>query len=294
MVDVIGMVWTHRGRGIGVSGGAGFLLGAAVLSACSARGPISGSSQTPSESSGGGAVTTGAAEGERVRSLGHSWVVVGDSVDGRPIRATTIGNGSRRIYLIGNIHGNEPEGHGELEDLLSGLRESSVARWATLRVVESANPDGLARGSRHNARGVDLNRNWPASNFRPAGARGSAALSEPETQALHRDLRSFAPDVVIAYHSTAGGPFVNFDGPAEASEYARAFADAASSATGERWRVVPDMGYPTPGSLGSYLGVDQGAPVLTIEFKRGQSARSARLAGLAGIASVAARMPDAP
>ena len=81
----------------------------------------------------------------------------------------------------------------------------------------------------------------------------------------------------------SGGPLVNYDGPAE--RYATAFADAARS-VGPDWRVEPDMGYPTSGSLGSWLGVDQGVPVLTIEFRRGQDEASATAALHKGLAAV--------
>ncbi|MEM1453428.1 MAG: hypothetical protein AAGI22_30270, partial [Planctomycetota bacterium] len=59
------------------------------------------------------------------------------------------------------------------------------------------------------------------------------------------------------------GPFVNYDGPADG--FARRFAVAA----GDPWRVEPSMGYPTPGSLGTWFGVDRNLPILTIEFDRG-------------------------
>jgi|GEM_PF-1329205 len=205
-----------------------------------------------------------------------SWATVGATRSDRPIRAAdvtgpTVGTG-KRVYLIASIHGNEPEGRRGLELIAREIEAAARASAITLRVVDDANPDGTARGSRGNSLGIDLNRNWPARNFEPAPSRGPSPLSEPETRALAADLDAFKPDLVIVLHSIASGPFVNHDGPAIA--IAAAFADGAVQAD-KRWRVVPNMGYPTPGSLGSFLGGDQGVAVLTIEFKRGQNARSA-------------------
>lgn len=49
--------------------------------------------------------------------------------------------------------------------LVSGFA-AALVEPTTLRVFEDMNPDGTHASSRFNARGVDLNRNFPASNFR--------------------------------------------------------------------------------------------------------------------------------
>jgi len=74
------------------------------------------------------------------------------------------------------------------------------------------------------------------------------------------------------------------------------FADAARDVD-PRWRVVADMGYSTPGSLGTMVGDEMGIPILTIEFKRGQDSASARSAFAAGLRAVlgstrSTRAPD--
>jgi protein MpaA len=61
------------------------------------------------------------------------------------------------------------------------------------------NPDGLAAQSRRNARGVDLNRNFP-SEWEPLAASGPRALSEPETRAAVRLIRRLKPAVTIWFH----------------------------------------------------------------------------------------------
>lgn len=202
---------------------------------------------------------------------------------GRPIRIEEVGRGRSRLYLICGIHGDEPEGLEAALPIMAALRARPAL--VTARVVEDANPDGTIAGTRANAAGVDLNRNWPAGNFSPSRARGPSPLSEPESRLVHADLMSFSPDVVIVFHSTPRGPFVNFDGPGAA--LARVFADAAA-AHDPRWHVVPDMGYPTPGSLGSLIGKDMGIPILTVELRRGSSDNTAALR--AGVLAVAEEM----
>lgn len=213
---------------------------------------------------------------------------IGRSVDQAPIVAEDHGRGRARVYLIGLIHGDEPEGFATLDAVRPILRRQTGVR---VRLVPDMNPDGRVAGTRGNARGIDLNRNWPASNFTAHRRRGEAPLSEPESAAVHTDLTRFRPDVLIVLHSISrGGPFVNFDGPEPAEHLARVFVDAAAMTGDPRWRVVPSMGYPTPGSLGTYAGIDRGIPTLTIEFERGHDPDAARAASTAGLLAVLAEI----
>jgi len=83
--------------------------------------------------------------------------------------------------------------------------------------VPNLNPDGLAHGTRLNGRGVDLNRNFPAS-WEPIGARwdlqysGPHPFSEPETRLAARLIRELHPDVTIWFHQEAE-PMVRAWGP---------------------------------------------------------------------------------
>ncbi|MES1206725.1 MAG: M14 family zinc carboxypeptidase, partial [Pseudomonadota bacterium] len=130
-------------------------------------------------------------------------------------------------------------------------------------LVPAANPDGLWAGRKNSARDVDLNRNFPARSFRadhqPGYFPGPAPLSEPETQAVAALIGREPVRGAVAVHA----PFacVNYDGPAAA------WAAAVSRACG--WPARGDIGYPTPGSFGSWLGLDQGLPVLTLELPPG-------------------------
>ncbi|MCG3124760.1 MAG: hypothetical protein GIKADHBN_03245 [Phycisphaerales bacterium] len=214
------------------------------------------------------------------------WSVIGSSREGRAIEATTFGSGPLRVYIVGNIHGDEIEGLGTMDVLPWILGHGPVGALATTRIVRDVNPDGTAARTRGNAAGRDLNRNWPATNFMPRASTGPAPLSEPETETLHEDLVAVDPHLVIVFHSSPRGPFVNYDGPAVG--IAAAFVDAAI-ASESRWTLVPDMGYPTPGSLGSYVGVDRQVPILTIEFRRGQSPELVLAAAVEGVTAAVER-----
>jgi murein peptide amidase A len=128
-------------------------------------------------------------------------VLIGHSVDHRPIVAHRVGDpsASARVLVVGDVHGNERAG----ERIVGRLRRTGAPRGVRLWLVRTANPDGAAAGTRQNARGVDLNRNFSFA-WRP-GARGTYfpgrhAASEPETRALMRLVRRVRPDLAIYYH----------------------------------------------------------------------------------------------
>ena len=96
--------------------------------------------------------------------------------------------------VVGSIHGNEPAG----KAVIARLRRAHPPRGTALWLIDDANPDGAAAGTRHNAHGVDLNRNFPY-RWQPAGrrlrVRVPAPASEPETQAMQRFVERERPRV---------------------------------------------------------------------------------------------------
>ncbi|NQV06728.1 succinylglutamate desuccinylase/aspartoacylase family protein [bacterium] len=212
------------------------------------------------------------------------WDVIGTSVLGEPLEAISLGSGPTRIYVLGGIHGDEDAG-ARWARLLALHLDANLPDGLTIRVLEDANPDGTASGTRGNSHGVDLNRNWPSTDFIPGESHGPEPLSEPETTAVHADLVAFDPHFVIAVHEARQGPFANFDGPGVV--HALRFA-AAAREHDIRWRVEPEVWWPTPGSLGTWFGGDLGIPVLTVEFLRGIGPSDARPILFDGIDAVLA------
>ena len=195
------------------------------------------------------------------------WEIIGHSAEGRPIEAARIGNGTLHVLLIGAIHGDEPEGLPLVERLAEELAEDRVrAGNSTVLIIRNMNPDGTAARRRTSGHGVDLNRNFPASNWESKARNaqfnpGPRPGSEPETQVLLEVLRAFVPHRILVLHSTRGQPMVNYDGPA------RELAEALSQLNG--YVTSDTIGYPTPGSLGSYAGIDLQIPIITLELPRG-------------------------
>ncbi len=197
------------------------------------------------------------------REIAAQWQVIGHSHQGRPLRIQRIGSGSRRVIWIGGIHGNEREGAISTAELpLAFSRTAGAADKVTLTILEDINPDGTALQQRGNANGIDLNRNYPASNFLPGRSFGKRPLDQPEARALHDLIRAERPHLVIVAHSWRNDHFINFDGPAVA--HAELFSEHSG------YRVKPsDRIAPTPGSLGSWVGRTLGIPILTLEHQRG-------------------------
>jgi len=138
---------------------------------------------------------TGAADPTGRRSL-----IVGRSVDGRPITAVESGDfdSPARVLVVGCIHGNEPAGIAVAAQLMAAPPVPELDLW----IVPDLNPDGVAAGTRGNAHGVDLNRNFPW-RWRPLSGlffSGRRPLSEPESRSAYRLIQRVRPEVSIWFH----------------------------------------------------------------------------------------------
>lgn len=127
------------------------------------------------------------------------------------------------------------------------------------------------RFTRRNVRGVDINRNFPASNYsadeHPSGVHWPHAASEPETRAIMEAVCQMQPTRIVSIHAIRRGRHGNnYDGPA------RVLAEEMSRHNG--YPVLPSMGYPTPGSFGSWAGVDQRIPTITLELPADNNAET--------------------
>lgn len=195
------------------------------------------------------------------------------SVQGQPIPIFRYGTGHEEyVFLLAGFHGNEPQGPFMLEQMMQVLAKNpGYALHKSIFVMPRVNPDGLRSQRRTNANHVDLNRNFPTLNFMPNAHKGTAyyagpaALSEPESQVIHELLSPFIrPESkhkvkILTIHA----PYAvnNYDGPARAlAERMRLF---------NQYPVSADIGYPTPGSFGSYYGKEKGLRVVTLETDNG-------------------------
>jgi N-acetylmuramoyl-L-alanine amidase-like protein/zinc carboxypeptidase len=134
---------------------------------------------------------------------GAKTVVVGHSVDGIPIQARWVGSprAPRTVLVVGEIHGSEPAGRAIVER----LRAKRPPRGVALLLIDSVNPDGGRAGTRWNANGVDLNRNFPfgwTAGGMPFDTYfpGPGPLSEPESSAVAALVRRVRPRVTVWYH----------------------------------------------------------------------------------------------
>jgi protein MpaA len=133
-------------------------------------------------------------------STGARKVVLGRSYEGRPVIAYELGDPAsvRKVLVVGCIHGNECAGVAIVDRLLRQRPPAGVDLW----LVPDANPDGRAAGTRGNAHGVDLNRNFPR-RWRPLRGvyySGPHPASERETRIAMRLILRVRPTVTIWFH----------------------------------------------------------------------------------------------
>lgn len=169
-----------------------------------------------------------------------------------------------RVLVVGGIHGDELSSTSLVFHWIAHAMETGADMdW---RFLPAVNPDGLLqpRPSRTNARGVDLNRNFPTPRWAqeapeywakrtkkdPRRYPGPTALSEPETRFLNETMDRWKPDLIVSVHAPYG--VLDYDGPSIPPErLGRLFLDRVGI---------------FPGSLGHYGGVHRGVPVVTIEL----------------------------
>ncbi|MFZ4550394.1 MAG: M14 family zinc carboxypeptidase [Aquabacterium sp.] len=169
-----------------------------------------------------------------------------------------------RVLVVGGIHGDELSSTALVLHWIGAAMETpSNIHW---RFVPLMNPDGMlqSRPSRTNARGVDLNRNFPTPNWDkeapmywkertrsdPRRFPGGKPLSEPESKWLHDEMERWKPDLIVSVHAPYG--VLDFDGPTVPPK--------------RLGRLYLDQVGIFPGSLGNYGGVYKKVPVVTIEL----------------------------
>lgn len=169
-------------------------------------------------------------------------------------------SGTGKVLIIGVFHGDEPQGKYLIEKY---LKQKNTAKHL---FIPCLNPDGMQANTRTNANGVDLNRNFPTKNWgqdtsqagdNPANYySGTSAASEIETQFVVNIIEKHQPKLILTLH--APYKIVNYDGPAE--DIAQQISEIIN------YPVEASIGYPTPGSFGTYCGVERYIPTITLEL----------------------------
>jgi protein MpaA len=214
-------------------------------------------------------VTGNLLDGWRVEVYGHSR-------DGVALRAFLPAvSGPAAGLLVAAQHGEEAATALLVRRLLERV-PADATRWV---VVPVANPDGLINGTRQNAAGVDLNRNFPAATWRPddsftyppgieddrrvIGNRtnlstpGEHPGSEPETQALMALVERLQPPLVIDIHSP-------LELVLRRGEVPPAVVESLSHAA--NLPIVDDVGGPCPGAFDDWL-LEVGIPAIVYEVE---------------------------
>lgn len=199
---------------------------------------------------------------------------IGTSVQGRGITAYRFGSGASTVLYVGGTHGDEKSSVHLLNSWIDQLEANpgAIPAGRTIVVIPNLNPDGYAANRRTNAHNVDLNRNFPASNWKqsvtmpdgsvnPNGG-GSAPLSEPESAALASYAQSLNLRAVLTYHATAGLVIPN--GAGDSSALAKTYDSKSNVYYSTGGGAV--FQYDVTGAFEDWLYESLGIPALVIEL----------------------------
>lgn len=185
---------------------------------------------------------------------------------GLPVVAYEFQNDGPEVLILGGVHGDEIEGVIAAQELLKKFIQSFPYKL-NLTLVPQFNLEGVIYKTRGNGNGVDLNRNLPTKDWSPVAATpryypGLAACSENENKGLLQYLERAKPVLILSLHSWH--PVLNVNGDC------LKVAEVLAQHTG--YKIDAEIGYPTPGCLGTYTGLERHLPTLTYEIERGLEA----------------------
>ena len=209
------------------------------------------------------------------RTLCQSVSSIGSSVGGRSITAYRFGEGSSRMLFVGTMHGSETSSMPTLNDFINDLEANpgQIPKGKSLTIIPSMNPDGVASSNRYNSNGVDLNRNFPTSNWksdvRVAGGEirknngGKKALSEPEARAIASVISAERPRAVFSHHAV--GSLVVANGAGNSRSIGNTYASKAGIRLLGPGASSSTFDYQITGAFEQWLLESYGTPTLVIE-----------------------------
>jgi hypothetical protein len=238
--------------------------------------------------------------------------IIGYSVEGRPIEVYEFGDGFKNILFVGGMHGGYEWNTILLAyEMIDFFTENiySIPQDIKISIIPNTNPDGLSRVTsgnrtgrfrstdviawsaegrgRHNANGVDLNRNFDCRWSNDARWRnepvsaGNSPFSEPESSTLRDYILDRQPVAAIFWHSAAntvfGASCGNMRHPAT-NDIMYRYANAA------RYQAKPVFdAYPISGDVEGWLAI-VGIPAITVELETRHNTEWSR--NLAGVQAV--------
>jgi murein peptide amidase A len=189
-------------------------------------------------------------------------LALGRSSHGLPLICHQFVGSGPEVLILGGVHGDEYEGVVCADSLLERFLTDYNFKLNTT-IIPRFNPEGVLHKTRVNGRGVDLNRNlptkdWSAHVAQPRYHPGTHAGSEIENTILIDLIKKLNPSLIVSLHSWH--PMLNINGDC------RKIAEKIAEYT--NYKIETDIGYPTPGSLGTYAGLERNIPTLTYEIQR--------------------------
>ncbi len=197
--------------------------------------------------------------------------IIGRTIDKLAINAFFFGSGRPRVLIIGGVHGDEKEGVELSYGLMAEFTKSYSFEFG-LAMIPCLNLDGFLKNTRQNSNGVDLNRNLPTKDWRADYDQerfypGKAANSESENIALVDFIKEHPLMFIISLHSYKK-ELLNINGDCNPVDQ--------SLSQAIKIKLERDMGYPTPGCLGTFTGLERSIPTITYELLRGSNATELR------------------
>lgn len=200
--------------------------------------------------------------------------------------------------IMCGVHGDEITPIKFCFDVINMLEEISKSkpdyrenfRNKQIVVAPLVSPDSYFKRypSRTNARGVDINRNFPTKDWQKDALRlwaqrygkdkrrfpGPSAASETETVFQVNLINQFSPGKIISVHSPL--TMLDYDGPEDfqtggevGNKASQLLIQMSKKAKGYRIKNYPFF----PGSLGNYAGNERGIPTFTLELPSSDNRR---------------------